>query len=381
LASRVAHWLAGQAHIRAEIVPRIPSIAATCGLIHDLGNPPFGHAGELAIQTWFIERLKKDKTFLDDLGADSQRREDFLKFEGNAQTLRLVSHLQLLADFHGLNLTYGTLSAACKYLSPSHDADRQRSHVHRKPGYFASEEEVIKDIREKTDTGSARNPITFLVEAADDIVYSTVDLEDGVKKGVLEWSVVEKLLNNTIFGKEALQRAHNQVDPAGLVGKPESEALVQAFRTHAITLMVNAVFDVFCKRYILIMNGNYEKELITDEESGAKDLIEHSKAILKERVYTSPQILKLEVKGRQVIHALMDLYWEAAEGYTPGGEFKTDTYHSKIYLLLSENYRRVFQKRLATGIEPTKYCRLQLVTDQIAGMTDAYAYRLYSELI
>src|SRR5262249_21123720 len=149
----------------------IPLVAATCGLIHDLGNPPFGHAGELAISSWFQDRLNDDAKFLDEL--NDQQRQDFLKFEGNAHTLRIVSQLFLLADHYGLNYTCGTLAAARKYLPPSNATGS--AHSASKPGYFASEEKVIQILESKTGVSTARHPIAFLVEAADDMVYSVVD--------------------------------------------------------------------------------------------------------------------------------------------------------------------------------------------------------------
>jgi dGTPase len=112
---------------------------------------------------------------------DSVHALDFLKWDGNAQTIRLVAKLQVLADEYGLNLTCGTLSAACKYLAPADGIDKRR-HELTKIGYFTSEADLIKRLREVVGTADARNPLTFLVEASDDIVYSTVDLEDAIKK-------------------------------------------------------------------------------------------------------------------------------------------------------------------------------------------------------
>ena len=142
VARAVGQWLV---HKRKEIKQKdalaIETIAATCGLIHDLGNPPFGHAGEMAIREWFRERCEQDKEFEWANAAnkeDGQRKytQDFLNFEGNAQTLRLVSKLQVLADLHGLNFTCGTLSAACKYAARSDAVDKNHQEK-SKVGYFA----------------------------------------------------------------------------------------------------------------------------------------------------------------------------------------------------------------------------------------------------
>ena len=181
LAARCADWLLTQDKITPDMERPIETIAATCGLIHDLGNPPFGHAGEDAIRTWF--RREEHSTLLSALLHDDQEIQDFLNFEGNAQSLRLVARLQILADDAGLNLTFGTLSALAKYLAPSHKAHPDHTnHAFRKPGYFKSELNIVDQIRHETGTGAARNPICFLVEAADDIVYLPADIEDAVKK-------------------------------------------------------------------------------------------------------------------------------------------------------------------------------------------------------
>ena len=381
LAAQVATYLTDKLQVlRVHQGRQIATIAATCGLLHDLGNPPFGHAGELAIQTWFKERLEKDRKFFQPLGGnETQQAKDFLHFEGNAQTLRLISHTTLLADPYGMDLTCGTFSAACKYLAASHTCNKDR-HSSAKPGYFGSEQDVVDLVRNTTHTGARRNPITYLVEAADDIVYSAVDLEDGVKKGTLEWPVLEECLGKTELGRKALQGAHGITDQAAFHGRVQSEAMVQAYRTVVISLMVGCAFDTFLERYIMIMSGNYDGELVRDPVCKAAELVDVSKSLLKQMLYTDKAILKLEVMGRCVIHKLMDLFWEAAE--KADGKEDTSTYRGKLYLLISENYRRVFKEQFAKSASDAQrmYCRLQLVTDHVAGMTDTYACRLHKEL-
>ncbi len=172
-----------------RVAHSIEAIAATVGLVHDFGNPPFGHAGEVAIRDWFdnkrvggffIEWKFKGKT-----GEQTQLAQDLLKFDGNAQTMRLLTRLQVLYN-HGVNLTYGTLSASRKYIATSDDA--KAGQAFKNPGYFASEEEMMRTISQKTGTEGVRNPITVMVEAADDITYCLDDVEDSVRKGVVTWS-------------------------------------------------------------------------------------------------------------------------------------------------------------------------------------------------
>ncbi len=246
----------------------IPTIAATCGLIHDLGNPPFGHAGEEAISDWFARKAKDEPAMFADFepqdhskpAIDSQFALDFTKFEGNAQTQRLLSRLQVLADNFGLNLTCGTLSASCKYIASSDKIDKSNQAT-KKHGYFASERELMQKLREEVGSGDLRNPIAFLVEAADDIVYSTVDLEDGIKKQCLQWDFLEAELLKSAPSEcltNALKSAKEKIDPANLSGQTRDEAMAVAFRTFVIAEMVVAVIHEFEKSYEVIMEGNYK---------------------------------------------------------------------------------------------------------------------------
>jgi dGTPase len=368
--------------VETKLRDAIPLVAATCGLIHDLGNPPFGHAGELAISSWFDDRLKKDSNFLD--GLSDQQKQDFLRFEGNAHTVRIISHLFLLADHYGLNYTSSTFSAARKYLPASHRT--KAVHSRSKPGHFSSEQTVIDIVGPKTGTLDSRHPLAILVEAADDMVYCVVDLEDGIKRKVLEWRQVEEYLRTECSGNrvfdEAIKLAQRQIEPAGFSGPSKGEAMAQAFRIAAISEMAIAAKEIFAKRYEEIMDGHYDDELLLDKDCEAMPLVRACKTFGSKYLYTYSDILKLEIRGRRVIHDLMDLFWEAVENLDAASvPPKTKDYPGKLYHLISDNYRRVFEKRLRDGQENAKYCKLQLVTDYIAGMTDPFACRLHKDLI
>ncbi|ATB30019.1 dGTP triphosphohydrolase [Melittangium boletus] len=390
LARAVAQKLASTERITQEQALSIEVIATTCGLIHDVGNPPFGHAGEKAISSWFQQKLALEPGFFqefDNHQLGSQLRNDFLEFEGNAQTLRIISKLQLLADRHGLNLTVGTLSAAMKYTAASNQTGKA-AHTH-KTGYFASEQKVVDRIREETGTQAARNPIAYLVEACDDTIYATVDLEDGVKKGVITWKDLEQALPDVApeeakdFIREQLKTAasyidgHVQKEPElALKGRALDEAKAQHFRTVVIGKTKTAVIETFEAQYASIMSGDYSGELIAD--SKANKLIKACKTVGRNHVYSSTQTLKLEILGRRVIHDLMDIFWEGASAYTPSG--KMSGFNEKIYNLLSRNYRTVFEQALRNSDLPASYHRFQLVTDYVCGMTDTFACKLHSEL-
>jgi dGTPase len=359
LAASIAPWLAEGGHLadgddKTLVEQRkhsIELIAATCGLIHDLGNPPFGHSGEEAIRQWFRERPEAFFAEFDAVptpGLRDQLRQDFLNFEGNAQTLRIVSRLQVLADFYGLNLTCGTMSAACKYIAPAGEADRNSpAHEKKKPGFFTSEHDLIEKVRHETGTKGVRNPITYLVEAADDIVYSTVDIEDGVKKGVVAWEVVRERLkkepgSDDPILKEVLRRTEEYLERAKppLEGRDGAEATSQIFRTFAINETVPAVVQALKDNSQAIMAGEFHEQLIT--KSPAARLIEACKAIARECIFrVDAGILEREIAGRKVIHDLMDCFCEGVKGYSPGDKDGND-FPSKIRSLISTNYRRVF---------------------------------------
>lgn len=401
LAAALTPWLAenGQLADREDkplIQQRQDSIelvAATCGLIHDLGNPPFGHSGEDAIRQWFRDQLGKTPKFFEEFSTSSatpvleeQLRQDFLNFEGNAQTLRIVSRLQVLADLYGLNLTCGTMSAACKYIATSVEADRDsKIHERRKPGFFTSEHKLIDMVRRETGTQNVRNPITYLVEAADDIVYSTVDIEDGVKKGVVSWgTVLDRLKNNPGSDdpilKEVLRRTGDYLARAKppLEGRDADEATSQIFRTFAINEIAPAVVQAFKDNYPAMMAGEFHDELIG--KSRAAPLIKACKRIARECIFrVDADILEREIAGRKVIHDLMDYFWEGVKGYSPGDDDGND-FPSKIRSLISTNYRRVFSWSWDNLSLPKSYLRMQLVTDYVCGMTDSYASRLHRKL-
>lgn len=401
MARVIGGWLEKDTEISEDHAKAIETVAATCGLIHDLGNPPFGHAGEEAIAEWFKEKNKKGG-FLVFSSAEKRKdqlKNDFLKFQGNAQTLRLVSKLQVLSDLYGLNFTCGTISAACKYIACS-DKINKNYHEKKKIGYFASEELIIDLVRNETGTEQARNPITFIVEAADDIVYSVVDLEDGVKKGVIDWEGLKKILKGYSEGdtemlERCFEKAEDLIDKKDnrveLKGKSRDEAMAQAFQVYAIGESVHAVIETFKEKYKEIMDGNYHNELF--EDSKACSLIKACKKAGIDYVYCAKQNLILEVMARRVIQDLMEIFWEGA--IKKQGE--RTRFEKEIYELISKNYRTVFErsadfpdplpkyndvynKSRGKAKLPQNYCCLQLVTDYICGMTDTFACTLHKQL-
>ena len=396
IASRVVEHLSRTDPIVEKRGEEIVVIAATCGLIHDLGNPPFGHAGEDAMRDWFRAKLDEPRAGeptlrekLDSAIKGVKLSADFDHFDGNAQTIRLVSKLQMLADFDGLSLTAGTFSTALKYVVRG-DAVDKRDHAQSKPGFFFSESALVEKVQEVTGTGTNRNPITYIVEAADDIVYSSVDLEDGVKKGALTWETLCEAFKRqhpdfVDLQKEVEASVEKRLRGAGLElsKRAYDEALAQLLRTYLIGRHVNAAVDSFIANYDAIMAGTYTGELL--EGSASEGLWRASKRVAGEHVFPSSSILRLELMGRHVIRDLMDIFWGGVT-HAPFRD-KKKGFPFKIYSLLSENYRHVFDHEVKadrddpTNNIPVSYRRLQLVADYICGMTDSYATALHRELM
>ncbi len=368
----------------AEKQRDVETLAATAALVHDLGNPPFGHAGEDAIREWFKSKIKRDSDFKKKFSSMTpQQRNDFLYFEGNAQSLRLVRSLQVLGESAGLNLTYGSYSACLKYTANSVEADKDSSeHAHRKPGYFFAEEPFVNEVQQECSTGRSRNPITFIVEAADDIVNATADIEDAVKRGVLRFSDVEDWISQAGIGLEDIDtRIMSILDPDRSAERPfTDDEKVTAFRTAMISVLVESVRKVFQDNYVSIMNGEFKGDLVS--ECDASELHRSLESIKGAKVFGVPAILKLELTGLRIIGNLMDILWTGISDYPLklGAKPRTKTFEGKAGLLVSENYARVFQKAVGDPPANVMYYRCLLLTDYICGMTDGFAVRLHSEL-
>ena len=171
----------------------ICNILQCAGLIHDIGNPPFGHFGELAIREWFEQNLDKlefkGKKITEVL--TEQMLEDLYHFEGNAQAFRLVTKLHYLVDERGMNLTYGLLGSILKYPVSSLEIDKESDDIKRKKlGYYYADRKMFETVQKATGTEGNRHPLAFILEAADDIAYKTADIEDAFIKGFLSYGAL-----------------------------------------------------------------------------------------------------------------------------------------------------------------------------------------------
>lgn len=368
----------------------IPAVLAAIGLAHDVGNPPFGHQGEAAIQTWFAQH--QAELFEDAAGTelDYAMRQDFLSFEGNAQTLRLLTRLQVLTDEYGLNLCYGTLAALLKYPVGSDAVDKQHIAC-KKQGFFQSEKHIVADIWQHTGLSQGhRHPLTYIMEACDDIAYSVLDAEDAVKKGLVSFvdvlthlqhiecdDAAQKSLIERV--SQQAKRKNSQYRALELSPSECNDISMQMFRVYAITHMVAAVTDCFLRYQTAIEQGAFQRDLVSMSEAGAlyQGLIQFN----RRHAYQHPTVLKVELDGYNALSELMDYLWQAisqrkvfAEARSP----RTTPFANYTYGRISDNYRRIFED--PHNQMPMRYRELQLLTDMVSGMTDSYALSMREEL-
>lgn len=368
----------------------ICSILQCAGLIHDIGNPPFGHFGELAIREWFERNLPVLKFHGEpiDQMLTERMREDLYHFEGNAQALRLVSKLHFLVDEHGMNLTYALLNTIVKYPVASNEIDPKSGNIKdKKLGYYLADAEIFREIQEATGTNGRRHPLTFILEAADDIAYKTADIEDAFIKGFISYhKLLEELTElQVMYGKSDA----NTFNPARLLdelylrGKDKhvedpEEYAIKNWIVRVQGFLINCATYGFTSNYNEIMAGEYEHDLFY--HTFAEKLMDMLGDLAFREVFTSDTIYRMEVAEATMIDYLMDRFVSAVIKYDDKEE-KMGTLDIRMVSFISSNYKNAYHfQAQGKSDEERLYLRLLLVTDYICGMTDSYAKRLYQEL-
>lgn len=368
----------------------ICNILQCAGLIHDIGNPPFGHFGEDLIREWFQRNLPK-MTYHGTPIAEvltPQMREDFYHFEGNAQALRLVTKLHYLIDENGMNLTYALLSTIIKYPIPSTGVDKKASDIKlRKMGYYFADADIYEEVAKETGTNGNRHPLTFLLEAADDIAYKTADIEDAFVKGYLSYhQILEELTEMQMLYAGSLSENFMPADKLKelyLRGKerhvsdPEEYA-IKNWIVRVQGFLISCATYGFTSNYKAIMNGEYKHDLFY--RTFAEKLMDLLGDLAYREVFTSEPIYRMEVAEATMLNFLLDKFMTAIVKYDDPTE-TLDSIDERMISFISSNYKRAYHHHAAGKSEPEKlYLRLLLVTDYVCGMTDSYARRLYQEL-
>jgi len=373
--------------ITAEQESDICDILLCAGLLHDIGNPPFGHFGEVVIQNWFkqnLNTLKFKNNSVSSLLTD-QMNQDFYFFEGNAQSIRIITKLHTLIDINGMNLTEALLSTLIKYPCNSIEIKKDDSIKHKKMGYFYSERETFNSIIENTGTNGNRHPLTFILEAADDIAYLTADIEDATKKGIININKIKKLMTEKISPTSRDEDKYLIESLADLElylnqNKEKANPELNAIQNWIIKLQGQLIYCVtysFTTNYESIMSGNFESDLFkgTFGESLAGALQD----LASTYIFKNQGIQKLEIAAESILSNLLDIFVPAV--ITFDTDIKQSSYQKKVIDIISESHKHVYLQ-CSKGFEENEklYLRLLMVTDFISGMTDSYAKNLYKEL-
>lgn len=367
-----------------------PILQAT-GLGHDLGNPPFGHQGEAAIGRWFKRRAdwifsKKvcggaDLSFPDIVPDDL--RAEFTAFDGNPQALRLLTRLQTHADGMGLDLTAATLAAGLKYPVSFAQVDG-KCQVKKKGGYFSSERSVVAWIREQTGLGEGqRHPLTWIMEACDDIAYSVLDVDDVLKKGVMSPDDVLVILRRKVSQDSTVKGLHDlftKIEDKDLRPDTLRDIKIQYLRAHFIGALVSHASDQFTNNMTAIFSYDHATPLMDNSP-----LCTALKDIAKKYAFENADVLKAEALGAAALDGLMSAFWEAISDRKiyEDIESKRISARSKfIFSVISPNYVQEAASPVGAnhGANGLRYRELRLLTDMVSGMTDSFAMRLWGEI-
>lgn len=389
---------------------RLPSILKVTGLLHDLGNPPFGHFGEDVIKMWFkdfFDEESKSGLKYEDYKSDTKeilenQKNDFRYFDGNAQTIRILSILQFLNDKYGSNVTLATLAVLMKYPWSSDEAGNHKE----KFGYMNSEKGIFDKIVKNNifiEEGK-RHPVTYILEAADDIAYKLADIEDAVKKGLFNWC---NLYTKEFRGKlkKSVDSLSSQYEYSKYKGdytkrfEQFSESIasikehipnydlicVQNFKSFMQTIMVYVTIHEFFKNYDKIINGTFDRELL--DVGALNNILENIKTLTHNKVFPAKEILGLELAGDVVITNLLNLFVPAILRIKDTS--KTRERDQKLVRMISENFLYVQYLKKEDNSEGwleeipnlSDYEKIQIVVDYISGMTDSFAMDLNKRLL
>ena len=340
-------------------LPQIGTIVSTACLAHDMGNPPFGHSGEKAIQTYFTEG---NGSYLKDLVTDIFWN-DITHFEGNAYAFRLLAHRFKGRREGGFVMTYTTLASIVKYPYASSVASKKG-----KFGFFATEQDIYEriaaqlGIKKLSADGEppryARHPLVYLVEAADDICYEIMDIEDAHKLKILSTEETTDILLRFCDPerKDRILTVLNSVDDI-------NERIVY-LRSCVIGELERECVSTFIANEESILNGSFQGSLIKSMTPRLREAYENSAQISAERIYRSKDVVDIELAGYRIISTLIDLFTEAA--------MHPDRAYSQLLL------NRVSQQYEVDA--PDAYHRIMAVLDYISGMTDVFALDLYRKI-
>ena len=342
------------AQVAEKLIHIVEIVGAAC-LAHDMGNPPFGHSGERTIATYFSEgngSIVKDKL-------SAQEWCDLINFDGNANSFRLLAHQFKGRREGGLAMTYSSLAAIVKYPYPS-----SKSVKKGKFGFFSSELDCFRTVAlelgliEKEENVFARHPLVYLMEAADDICYQVMDIEDAHKLKILNCQEVLNLFMG-FFEEQRLERIKDVVSMID-----DDNEKVAYMRSCVIGELVSECARVFVDNEDSLLSGAFEGCLIDHISPLAYSAYENCSKTAWDKIYNSSDVVDIELAGNRIITFLLDRLIDAV-------------------LNPEKNYSQLLLSRVPSQYDtknPTVYGKIQSVLDHISGMTDVYALDLYRKL-
>lgn len=333
-------------------------IAAAC-LAHDMGNPAFGHSGESAISHYFTDGDGAKY----EAKVSAQQWKDLSNFEGNANALRILTHPYAGKGYGSFALTYSTIASIVKYPCSS-IAGGDNSEIHRKKyGFFQSEQQGFTKIASELQLSKVqeipliykRHPLVYLVEAADDICYNIIDLEDAHRLKILSYTHVFDLLSPICEGEKLTER---------LEGIEDTDAKISLLRAKSINALVSACSEVFFKEQDSILAGTFNDSLIERINPSLLRAMKAIKEISTKKIYNYSSVVQIELAGYKVMNGLLE---EFVPAY-----LRNSTKHDKKLVELIPN-------QFLTNAED-EYSKILSVIDFISGMTDLYAVELFRKI-
>lgn len=341
----------------SPLISEIGTIVSTSCLAHDLGNPPFGHSGEAAISNFFVkgagEQFRKELT--------EGEWKDFTHFDGNANAFRTLSHQFNGKREGGFALTYSTLSGIVKYPYESVSATKQKF------GFFQSDKaDYIKIANElgleQNEFGFVRHPLVYLVEAADDICYQVMDLEDAFKLGILSFEQTKELYLG-FYDKVEDKKRLDRIDQTFKLVRDKNEQM-SFLRAGVIGKLIYECLRVFMGNEEQIMQGSFSGSLIDKLLPVQAKAMNNVKEISFAQIYAHRSVVEIEIAGYKIIGTLLEEFVGAIMQ-------PNDLYSKKILSILPEQYK----------IESdSAYLKIQSVVDFVSGMTDIFALDLYRKI-
>ena len=335
-------------------------VVAAASLAHDLGNPPFGHSGEEGISAYFMTSsgLKLQENLAGEEWVELNR------FEGNAQGFRILNHER----YGGLRLTYATLAAFTKYPKTASTPSDKKRRSQKKYGICMSDLPLCRTmaaemgIPEVSKDVFLRHPLSFLVEAADDVCYHVIDLEDGCRLGLVSLEETVELFASIIGDRFSAEKFEK------IPSKEEKLGLLRALTIHQL---INECVACFVDNESGILSGDFDKSLA--DEIPSSGTLNRIIKLSVDKIYRSRQVLEREAAGFEIIEKLMQAFCEAMYNKYYGSQTHNPRLRA-IYRLLPDEYQELLSR------EQSLYNRLQLIVDFVSGLTDKSAVNLYKNI-